>query len=273
MEKPQTLQQNEDLEYVQGKLRKYDLRDGGIYNNALVRAMEHSPRLEDYKRMWGQSYQCRNLDLPIPVTPVPTTCGRKIPLVSFDFLGWLGDLLDQWGTVLVAVTLLLVCFEVLSFISGLLARCLVAHRIWGCKFHLLAPVLPSVLQWMAIELGLRGVWPAIEGEDPADHKVEPCFTHGRRSVIRDRIDKKIDRKKKNIYHSCGSLVELGTLEAKRKAPPPASRCAIPCMWPATSDYRIYERASPSAEERISKRASPLVEEDWRILCIQTSVRS
>jgi hypothetical protein len=129
----------------------------------------------------------------------------------------LGDLLDQWGTVLVAVTLLLVCFKALSYISGLLARCLGAHRIWGCKFHLLAAVLPSVLQWMAIKLRLRGVWPAIEGEDPADHKVESFLTHARQSVMRERIDKK-DQKKNDSYHSCDSLVELGTLEAKRKDP-------------------------------------------------------
>jgi hypothetical protein len=82
---------------------------------------------------------------------------------------------------------------------------------------LLAAVLPSVLQWMAIQLGLRGVWPAIEGEDPADNKVESFLTHARRSVMRDRNDKK-DRKKKDSYHSCGSLVELGTLEAIRKDP-------------------------------------------------------
>jgi hypothetical protein len=99
----------------------------------------------------------------------------------------------------------------------LLARCLAAHRIWGCQFHLLAAVLPSVLQWMAIQLRLRGVWPAIEGDNPANHEVESFLTHARRSVMRDRIDKK-DQKKKESYHRCGSLVELGTLEAKRKDP-------------------------------------------------------
>jgi hypothetical protein len=91
----------------------------------------------------------------------PHDLWQEIPLVSFNFLGWLGDLLDQRGTVLAAVTLLLVCFKALSFISGLLARCLAAHRIWGCQFHLLASVLPSVLLWMAIQLGLWVVWPAI----------------------------------------------------------------------------------------------------------------
>jgi hypothetical protein len=121
------------------------------------------------------------------------------------------------GTVLAAVTLLLVCFKALSFISGLLARCLAAPRIWGCQFHLLSAFLPLVLQWMAIQLGLRGVWPAIEGDDPADHEVESFLTHARQSVMRDRIDKK-DWKKKDSYHSCGSLVEIGTLEAKRKDP-------------------------------------------------------
>jgi hypothetical protein len=49
--------------------------------------------------------------------------------------------------------------------------------IWGCKFHLLTSVLPSVLQWMAIQLGLRGVWPSIEGEDPADHEVDSFLNH------------------------------------------------------------------------------------------------
>jgi hypothetical protein len=80
---------------------------------------------------------------------------------------------------------------------------------------LLAAVLPSVLQWMAIQLGLRGVWPAIEGEDPANHEVESFLTHAHRSVMRDRLDKK-DHKRKDSYHSCSSLVKLGTLEAKRK---------------------------------------------------------
>jgi hypothetical protein len=45
------------------------------------------------------------------------------------------------------------------------------------------------------------------------------------------------------------------------------------MWPATSDSRISERASPLAEERTSRRDLPLVEEDCRILCIRTSNRS
>jgi hypothetical protein len=53
---------------------------------------------------------------------------------------------------LAALTLLMVCFKALSFASGLLALCLAAHRIRGCQFHLLAAVLPSVLQWMAIQL-------------------------------------------------------------------------------------------------------------------------
>jgi hypothetical protein len=65
-------------------------------------------------------------------------------------LGWIEDLLNQWGTVFAAATLQLVCFQVLSFILGLRARCMAAHRIWGCKFHLVTAVLPSILQWMAI---------------------------------------------------------------------------------------------------------------------------
>jgi hypothetical protein len=206
MEKPQTLKQQEELEYVQGKPRKYDLGFGGIYDKALVRAMDK----------FTQTRRLR-VDVGTVLSVQGSKLWQEIPLVSFDFLGWLGDLLDQWGTVLAAVTLLLVCFKALSFISGLLARCLAAHRIWGCQFHLLAAVLPSVLQWMAIQLGLRGVWPAIEEDDPANQEVELFLTNARRSVMRDRIDKK-DRKKKESYHSCCSLVQLGTLEAKRKDP-------------------------------------------------------
>jgi hypothetical protein len=61
------------------------------------------------------------------------------------------------------------------------------------------------------------VWPAIEGEDPADHESESFLTDARQSAMRDLIDKK-DRKKKDSYHSCSSLVKLGTLEAKTKDP-------------------------------------------------------
>jgi hypothetical protein len=34
----------------------------------------------------------------------PYDLWQEIPLVTFNFLGWLGDLLDQWGTVLAAAT-------------------------------------------------------------------------------------------------------------------------------------------------------------------------
>jgi hypothetical protein len=185
---------------------------GGIYHTPLVRAMEKLSQTRRLREDVGRVLSVQGSKFADPSHISPHNLWQEIPLVSFDFLGWLGDLLDQWGTVLAAV-----CFKALSFISGLLARCLAAHRIWGSKLHFLAAVLPSVLQWMAIQLGLWGVWPAIEGEDPANHKVELFLTHARRSVMRDPIDKK-DRKKKDSYHSCGSLVELGTLEAKRKDP-------------------------------------------------------
>jgi hypothetical protein len=142
---------------------------------------------------------------------------QEIPAISFSFLGWLGDLLDHWGTALAAITLLLVCFKALSFATGLVARCLAAHRIWGCQFHLLAAVLPSVLQWMAIQLGLRGVWTAIKGDDPADQEVESFLTHARRSVLKDRISKK-DHRKRDPNSDGGGLAELGALGVGRKEP-------------------------------------------------------
>jgi hypothetical protein len=70
---------------------------------------------------------------------------------------------------------------------------------------------------MAIQLGLRGVWPAIKGDDPADHEVESFLTHNRRSVMKDRISKK-DHKKRENYRDGGSLAELGALGARRKEP-------------------------------------------------------
>jgi hypothetical protein len=142
---------------------------------------------------------------------------QEIPVISFSLLSWLRDLLDHWGTALTAITLLLVCFKALSFISGLVARCLAAHRIWGCQFHLLAAVLPSVLQWMAIQLGLRDVWPAIKGDDPADQEVELFLTHARRSVMKDRISKK-NQQKRGLYRNGGSLAELGALGVGRNEP-------------------------------------------------------
>jgi hypothetical protein len=142
MEKPQTLEQHEHLEYVQGKLRNYNIGDGGIQDNALVRAMEQFSQTRRLRDDVGTVLSVQGSKLADPSHISPHDLWQEIPLVSFDFLGWLGDLPDQWGTVLAAVTLLLVCFKALSFISGLLARCLAAHRIWGCKFHLLAPSSP-----------------------------------------------------------------------------------------------------------------------------------
>jgi hypothetical protein len=64
---------------------------------------------------------------------------------------------------------------------------------------------------------MRGVWPAIEGDDPADHEVESFLTHARRSVMKDRISKK-DQRKNDNYRNDGSLAKLGALGAKRKEP-------------------------------------------------------
>jgi hypothetical protein len=183
----------------------------------MVRAMEQFSQTRKLTNNVGTVLAEQGSKFTDPSHISPHDLWQEIPIGSFDFLGWLGDLLDHWGTMLAAITLLLVCFKALSFASGLLARCLAAHRIWGCQFHLLAAVLPSVLQWMAIQLGLRGVWPAIEGDDLTDHEVESFLTHARRLVMKDRISKK-DKRKKDHYRNGGSLAELGALGAKRKEP-------------------------------------------------------
>jgi hypothetical protein len=171
METPQTLKQHEQLEYTQGELREYDPSHGGIYDENTVRAMEN---VETFLAEQGSKFTD-------PSHISPHDLWQEIPVVSFNFLGWLGDLLDHWGTMLAAITLLLVCFKALSFASGLLAQCLAANRIWGCQFHLLAAVLPSVLQWMVIQLGLWGAWPAIEGDDlPTTRWSHSSLTHANR---------------------------------------------------------------------------------------------
>jgi hypothetical protein len=231
MEKPQTLKQHEQLEYTQGELRKYDPSHGGIYDEDMVRAMEQFSQTRRLTNNVGTVLAEQGSKFTNPSHISPYDLWQEIPVVSFDFLGWLGD---HWGTMLAAITLLLVCFKALSFASGLLARCLAAHRIWGCQFHLLAAVLSSVLQWMAIQLGLRGVWPAIEGDDPADHEVESFLTHARRSVMKDRISKK-DQRKKDNYRNDGSLVELGVLDTKRKEP---TRCDSIIEMHEAESFRI-----------------------------------
>jgi hypothetical protein len=152
---------------------------------------------------------------------------------------------------------------------------------------------------MAIQLGLRGVWPAIEGDDPAGQEVESFITHARRSVMRDQISKK-DHQKRDNYRDGGSLAELGALGVGRKEPtgsypwacltvpprstvsnspksivrtsslPSASRYVIPCKWPAISGCRIFGQVAPFRAERIFPVGWPLAVEDWRILCIRTS---
>jgi hypothetical protein len=217
MERPQTLKQHEQLEYTQGEVRKYDPFHGGIYDEKMVRAMEQFSQTRRLTNNVGTVLAEQGSKFAYPSHISPHDLWQEITVISFDFLGWLGDLLDHWGTVLAAITLLLVCFKALSFASGLVARCLAAHQIWGCQFNLLAAVLPSVLQLMAIQLGLRGVWPAIEGYHPADHEVESFLMHARRSVMKDRISKK-DHRKRDNYRNGGSLAELGALGSRRKEP-------------------------------------------------------
>jgi hypothetical protein len=70
---------------------------------------------------------------------------------------------------------------------------------------------------MAIQLGSRGVWPAIQEDDPADQEVESFRTHARRSVMRDRISKK-NQKKSGLHRDDGSRAELGALGVGRNEP-------------------------------------------------------
>ena len=217
METPVTLLEHERLEYTQGKLRVYDPASGGIYDKEMVREMEQFSQTRRLTNNVGTVLAEQGSRFQDPSHISPHDLWQEIPVVSFNFLGWLGDLLDHWGTALAAITLLLVCFKALSFISGLVARCLAAHRIWGCQFHLLAAVLPSVLQWMAIQLGLRGVWPAIQEDDPADQGEESFLTHARKSVMRGRISKKT-MKKGGPYRDDGTLAEMGVMGVGRNEP-------------------------------------------------------
>jgi hypothetical protein len=219
METPQTLQQHERIEYHQGVLRPYEdaIGSGGIYPEDLVRAMEKFSQTSRLRDNVGVLLADQGSRFANPSHISPHDLWQEIPVVSFNFLGWLGDLLDHWGTMLAALTLLLVCIKALSFASGLLARCLAAHRIWGCQLHLLAAVLPSVLQWMAIQLGLRGAWPAIDGEDPTTRETESFLTHARRSVMRDRLVKRSRTERTDCHHE-GGPDELSILGTKRKEP-------------------------------------------------------
>jgi hypothetical protein len=70
---------------------------------------------------------------------------------------------------------------------------------------------------MAIQLGLKGVWPAIKEDDPADQEVELFLTHARRSVMRDRISTK-NQKKGGLYRDDGNLAEMGALGVGRNEP-------------------------------------------------------
>jgi hypothetical protein len=70
---------------------------------------------------------------------------------------------------------------------------------------------------MAIQLGLRGAWPAIEGEDPTARETESFLTHARRSVMRDRLVKN-DQMRRRDYHQGGGPDELSILGTKRKEP-------------------------------------------------------
>jgi hypothetical protein len=242
METPQTLKQHKQLEYTQGELRKYDPFHGGIYHKKMVRAMEQFSQTRRLTNNVGTVLAEQGSKFADPSNISPHDLCQEIPVVSFDFLGWLGDILDHWGTGLAAITLLLVCFKALSFASSLLARWLAAHWIWGCQFHLLAAVLPSVLQWMAIQLGLWGVWPAIEGDDPSDHEVESFLTHARRSVMKDRISKK-DHRKRDNYCDGGSLAELGALGARRKEP---TGCNSIIEMHTDESFRILDSFKPIA---------------------------
>jgi hypothetical protein len=70
---------------------------------------------------------------------------------------------------------------------------------------------------MAIQLGLRGAWPAIDGEDPTTRETESFLTHARRSVMRDQLVKK-SRTERTDYHHEGDPDELSILGTKRKEP-------------------------------------------------------
>jgi hypothetical protein len=219
METPQTLQQHEQIEYHQGVLRPYekDLDSGGIYDTNLIRAMERFSQTSRLKDNVATLLADQGSRFSNPSHISPHDLWQEIPAISFSFLGWLGDLLDHWGTMLAALTLLLVCVKALSFASGLLARCLSAHRIWGCRIHLLAAVLPSVFQWMAIQFGLRGAWPAVDGEDSTTREAESFLTHARRSVLRDQLAKGSSTVGTNYQPNCDAD-ELSLLGTTRKEP-------------------------------------------------------
>jgi hypothetical protein len=65
-------------------------------------------------------------------------------------------------------------------------------------------------------------------------------------VMQDRLDKK-DCKRKDSYHRCGSLVELGTLEAKRKDPTGCDSVIVvhePVSFRIPDSFKVMPMGSP-----------------------------
>jgi hypothetical protein len=106
METPLTLLQHERLEYTQGELRVYDPSHGGIYDKGMVRAMEQFSQTRRLTNNVGTVLAEQGSKFQDPSHISPHDLWQEIPVISFSFLGWLGDLLDHWGTALAAITLL-----------------------------------------------------------------------------------------------------------------------------------------------------------------------
>jgi hypothetical protein len=108
---------------------------------------------------------------------------------------------------------------------------------------------------MAIKLGLRGVWPAIKEDDPADQEAESFRTHARQSVMRDRISKK-NQKKSGLYRSDGSLAELGALGVGRNEPTGCD--SIIEMheaesFPIPDSFKVVPMGSPHSPAKIRRQ--------------------
>jgi hypothetical protein len=78
MEKPQTLKQPEELEYVQGELRKCSPGYGGIYDEAMVRAMDQFTQTRRLRDDVGTVLSVQGSKFADP-SHIITTCGKRFP--------------------------------------------------------------------------------------------------------------------------------------------------------------------------------------------------
>ena len=133
-----------------------DFEKGGIYPAEMIR------KAELYSQVPRRAIDIVNTLIDqIDVVQLPTGhltpsgVFPEIPEMSLEFAKHFWLFIDRGSRAITITLLIFTIFRIITFVGGLVTRCITLHRVFGLSFRLLSALMPSLMDYILTSFGWR----------------------------------------------------------------------------------------------------------------------